>query len=412
MAGMIETAEVVSCSVDGSGLTYTNRGGNGFVYLPSLFTVTTTGAALLRWCGPVKRVRLSVPQGWRVAEPERVVLDGERRLIWQVEPRGTPPACLVNLELQVDRDADAPATIVRAVSIELWAESQFRLDRHRLPFANAAYDVGEVAPSPTLFAQTYRSLGALSRVFYRGLYSHVVFISADPHTTQPGGLCTGMARVALEASLSARPASLDEADADELRQTVALWHGRQLSDQALLASTMAWLRQGSREAYLAFRRSLLDGGRSELAFDLNVPRPWRRDLLRAFVGQGHTVVPYALRQRTDHAAEVWIYDPNYPREPEASRSVVRFDLRHNTFHYRTMRGDRPGRPSKVIAVPQSAYRRAATGFLASLLSAVLYPNSWWANRWLGGGRAILAWLHSVTNQRRHDRGPVTGDAAP
>jgi hypothetical protein len=106
--------------------------------------------------------------------------------------------------------------------------------------------------------------------------------------------------------------------------------------------------------------------------DVNVPRPWRCDLFAALIGSGHTVVPYALRQTSDDRAEVWVYDPNYPRPEARDGSVIRFDLANDNYTYRQYDGRAPGRPSKVLAVRQEHYRRARTGYLGGLLSLLLF----------------------------------------
>jgi hypothetical protein len=310
-----------------------------------------------------------------VVDPERLVLDPSRTLCWHVRPAGEPASCLTNLVLEIARPDGGQTEIVHALPVEIRGRSQFDPRRHALPFANAAAELGEVVPEPAIFAETYRP-SPLSTAFFQGLYSDVVYVSGDARRPRPGGLCTGIARSALEHSLTQPQARIADRDADDLRHAAQLWHGRQLADRALLASTAEWVRHGSRDAYRSFRQAVLTRGESALAMDVNVPRPWRRDLASALVGSGHTVVPYALRQGSDDRAEIWVYDPNHPRPEEMSQSVIRFDLANDSYTYRHYDGRQPGKPSKVLAVQQDHYRAADTGYLGGLLSL-----AWVGRRW-------------------------------
>ena len=360
----------------GSPLVYSNEQRDCFHYTPAEFEVRVTGADLRRVYGLARRIRLVAPAGWTVADPERLVLDPNRALVWRVRPGGEPPSCLVNLTLQINRPDDGITEIVHAVPVELRGRTQFEPRRHALPFANAAAEFGEVVPREETFVQTYQA-SALTRPFFRGLYSEVVYLSGDPARERPGGLCTGIARSTLEFSLARPEERIAQQDTDAVRETAMVWHGKQLGDRALLASTAAWVRQGSREAYQVFKRGVLARGQTEVAMDVNVPRPWRRDLPGAFIGSGHTVVPYALRQRSDDRADVWVYDPNHPKNDEARASVIHFDLANDSYTYRRYDGRAPGKPSKVIAVHQDHYRRSDTAYLGGALNLALYPRSWW-----------------------------------
>lgn len=362
---MDELGPVVGDTLAGESLVYGNEGGAGFGYAPAQIEVTASRPALEDRYGAGARLLLEGPTGWTIAREE----GGGEAIRWRVRPVGEPPSCLVNLRLIVERADGGESEIVHGLPIEIRGRSQFDPVRHGLPFANAAGDFGAVLPSRATFQATYRR-GALAETFFRGLYSRVVFL-ADGREGALGGLCTGIARSALERSLEQPESSARDEDPAALRQAAQLWHGRQLADQALLASAAAWMTQGSRAAYAIFRRDLLGRGVTEVALDLHVPRPWRRDLLTAFVGSGHTVVPYALRQASDDRAEVWVYDPNYP-SAVGDESVIHFDLARDSYRYRHYDGRAPDRPSKVIAVHQEHYRRARTGYLGGLLSLLLY----------------------------------------
>ena len=313
---MTDNQPIMCDSLGGAPLVYSNEERQGFHYAPGEFEVRVTGAALRRVFGLARRLRLVAPDGWTVVDPERFVLDPSRTLCWHVRPAGEPASCLTNLVLEIARPDGGQTEIVHALPVEIRGRSQFDPRRHALPFANAAAELGEVAPEPAIFAETYRP-SPLSTAFFQGLYSDVVYVSGDARRPRPGGLCTGIARSALEHSLTQPQERIADRDADDLRHAAQLWHGRQLADRALLASTAEWVRHGSRDAYRSFRQAVLTRGESALAMDVNVPRPWRRDLPSALVGSGHTVVPYALRQGSDDR------DPILPERADNGRRATR-----------------------------------------------------------------------------------------
>jgi hypothetical protein len=257
---------VTTDSLGGRPLVYSNERLDGFHYTPAEFEVRVTGPALRRVYGLARRLRLTAPSGWAVADPERFVLDPTRALCWKVRPSGEPPSCLVNLVLAIGRPDDGVTEIVHAVPVEIRGRTQFEPRRHALPFANAAAEFGEVEPSEAIFAQTYRS-SLMARRFFRGLYGDVVYLTGDASRARPGGLCTGIARSTLEFSLSQPAGRVVEQEGEALREAAKVWHGKQLADRALLASTAEWVRHGSRDAYLAFRRAVLARGRAEVAME-------------------------------------------------------------------------------------------------------------------------------------------------
>ena len=361
-----ERHAVVADSLAGRALVYSNADGGRFGYTPAEFEVTVALPVLAALYGAGARPALAGPLGWTI-----VAASGDAATArWRVRPLGEPPTCLVGLRLVVTRADGGESEIVHGVPVEIHGRTQFDPRRHAFPFANSPAEFGAVEPSREIFRQTY-GRGLLTGAFFGGLYSRVVFLTSR-QGGPAGGLCTGIARSALELSLQRPAAVARDEDPAMLRRTAQLWHGRQLADRALLASALAWLTQGSRAAYVTFRRDVLARGVTEVAMDVHVPRPWRRDLLTAFVGSGHTVVPYALRQASDDRAEVWVYDPNYPQPEAWAESVIHFDLAGDSYRYRQYDGRTPGKPSKVIAVRQAHYRRARTGYLGGLLSLLLF----------------------------------------
>lgn len=341
-----------------------------FAYTPGELTIECDRARLAAAFGSSLSLRLNGPPGWRI-EPAGPLpgsaQPGPPRLVWRVVPGGIPPGCQVNLSLTLERSDGGQSRLVHPIAVEIYGVTQYDPARHALPFANAASEFGETVPSREVFRQTYRR-AALSRHFFDRLYSAVVYLSDDPRYPRPGGLCTGIARSTLEFSLERPEATLAASDLADFRRTIMVWHGRQLADRALLASAWSWLARGSNDAFRSFRDDVLRTGQTAMAMDVNVPSPHRRDLFKALIGSGHTVVPYAFRQVSDDWAEVWVSDPNYCQPEQMPESVIMFDLAHNSYRYRHYDGRRPGQPSKVLAVRQEHYRGASTAFLSGLAS--------------------------------------------
>src|SRR5262245_43610797 len=103
MRYMDEGGSVTFDSLGGDPLVYSNEQRDCFRYTPAEFEVRVAGADLRRVYGLARRIRLVAPAGWTVADPERLVLDSNRSLVWRVQPAGEPPSCLVNLTLQINR---------------------------------------------------------------------------------------------------------------------------------------------------------------------------------------------------------------------------------------------------------------------------------------------------------------------
>ncbi|MCX2727300.1 hypothetical protein OO015_07285 [Thermomicrobium sp. 4228-Ro] len=334
-------------TVDGAPLDelrFTNAGSDTFRWTPDRFRVTVRGGDPDDMAG--SRLHLVPPANWRV-------LPGGSRE-WLVFPAGIPSFPVV---LRVVRPEAGQQTVVAEspVPVVFCGRNRFDPGRDRLPWANRLDDLGTVDPDSRHFRATFR-FALAPRLFFRGLYSEVVGLRRLPDGRVSGGLCTGLSRVALARALG----QLEEPEG--LRDLVLVLHGRQLSDRALLAGLPWFLFPSPRRAYRAFVNDLLERGWSERCFDINVPRPWRRDVIRALLGQGHTVVPYAFCQRDADQAQVWVYDPNIPDQADAS--IVTFDLRRDRYRYPPLAVDE--RRTTVVAVPLEAYLRGRTAILASL----------------------------------------------
>uniref|UniRef100_A0A7C5VV91 DUF2330 domain-containing protein n=1 Tax=Thermomicrobium roseum TaxID=500 RepID=A0A7C5VV91_THERO len=367
-------------------LRYTNEAGDGFRWIPDRFVV--------RLCprpGVVAadRLELCLPPGWRaLPRPEPTA--------WLVFPAGLPEFP-VRLQL-VTRGKDRKRVLLtRDLPVDFCGRNRFDPQRDRLPWANRIDDLGEVEPDPLSFRKTFR-LALGSQRFFQGLYREVVRLRRLPDGRIQGGLCTGLSRTALARALGWLGGEVS------LREVVLVLHGRQLSDRALLAGLPWFLLPSPRRAYHAFVRDLLTRGWSDRCFDLNVPRPWRRDVLQALLGQGHTVVPYAFCQRDAERAQVWVYDPNLP--DRAAETVVTIDLVRDCYEYPPLAVD--GCRTTIVAVPLAPYLHGRTAILASVASPFLQAP----RRLLGVlvvsllGLALFAFRHWSRKRESDRRGPV------
>jgi hypothetical protein len=252
-------------------------------------------------------------------------------------------------------------TIPIRVALDL--RTTFDPVRHGVPFPNRAADIGDVTPTQELMRRTYRFVPRmLRRGLFNGLYRNIVYLRADGPFR--GGLCTGMARWSIACSHGEvrQPPTIPE---------LALYHGRQLNDRALLASAPWFVRGSPRAAFYAVRKDALEHGLTRRALDVGVPKLWRRDVLSAVVREGHTVVPFRVRQPSPEVAFVDVYDPNRPAaagQPDVQ--TIEFRLRENRYRYRHLAALEDGRIG-MVAATQAAYARRGTAFLAGLASVVM-----------------------------------------
>jgi hypothetical protein len=160
---------------------------------------------------------------------------------------------------------------------------------------------------------------------------------------------------------------------------VQAWHGRQLTDRALLAAARQFLDPSPSSAFYRFRDQVLVTGRGEVAFDVGIarwepsPARWGAMLAR-LVSQGHTITPYAFRQVSDGAAEVSVYDPSYPDRADWPENVVRFDLINDRYFYRGFGSLERDDPTTVLAVPQGNFEGPGTAYAASIANLALHPE--------------------------------------
>lgn len=348
-------------------LLFSNRDQSSFTFSPDRFKLTIDVDQITRRYGELDSISVQLPPQW-TSEPARAIIPSEREstISWTIIPAGTPTGTMLESRVVAQRGGrvvwDAPVKI----AITLEGYSQFDPTRHAFPFANRESALGKVRPRTSVFGRTYR-LSVRPAAFYHGLYRSIVFIGSDEPGSYRGGLCTGMARAALERSLAG-----DESEPD--LATIMLWHGRQLTDRALLSSFPWFIAPSPRRAYHYVRDLMLAGKPVDVCFDIAVPRPWRKDIVSALMRQGHTVVPYGFRQENEQRAEMLVYDPNHPDTSQSERSVILFDLDKDSYGYRSL-ATLDDTSITIIAAPQSAYRNGRTAILASLVNLALYPSA-------------------------------------
>ena len=299
--------------------------------------------------------QISVPTGWDV----EAVGDGR----WRIRP----------IRLHVQRgaavalaDADGVTRDSIRIPVTYNLRSSFEIKRHAFGLPNSARALGTIDPNRQIFEETYAWMPEpLKDVLFRGLYSDIVFIRPGART---GGLCTGMARWAIARGLGREPEPVNQSVALE---RIAVFHGRQLFDRALLAAAAWFFRASPRAAFFAVRDDLLRTGTTDRALDIAIPKPLRRDVLRALVEQGHTVVPYHLVQESDDYGWIAVYDPNRPDLIDADEpQIIEFDLRRDRYAYGTkvtFEQDNVG----IVAVRQDVYMGKRTALLATAASALM-----------------------------------------
>ncbi len=326
---------------------------------PRQFTVSARLRALSE--GHVDSVRLELPSNWVTGMPTvRPVRPSDEVIEWRVSPCEVPRNFQETVRVVALSSGREVSRRERTVDITVQLSSQFVPSEDVISRANNTHGWGVVKPQRDLFDRTYGWV-PFREAFFNGLYRAIVFLNGDG--SNPGGLCTGMARAALDRSLTG---TAGEPILDE----VVLSHGRQLTDRALLAGA-CWLIFGSpKRAFESFRGDLLRDGRSDRCFDIGVPRPWRRDIISALETEGHTVVPYAFVQSSPDRAQVLIYDPNDPHASRRGEAAITFLLDRNSYGYEPL-GKAFLERSTVVAVRQSAYRSGRTAVLAGCASAVL-----------------------------------------
>lgn len=302
------------------------------------------------------KYRLTVPHGWsrRLRSP----------LSWTLVPGLLDADRRHALRLEYEAaDGSATRNWTIPIRVELDLRTTFDPLLHGVPFPNRAADIGDVTPTTDIMRRTYLRLPrVLGRALFDGLYRNIVYLRADGPFR--GGLCTGMARWSIACSHGevSQPPSIG---------ALALYHGRQLNDLALLASAPWFVRGSPRAAYYAVRRDALEAGLTRRALDVAVPKLWRKDVMTAVVREGHTVVPYRVRQVSPEQAFVDVYDPNRPAvngQPDVQ--TIEFNLVENRYRYRHLASFDDGRIG-IVAASQAAYARRGTAFLAGLASVAM-----------------------------------------
>lgn len=347
-------------------LVWTNRHATPFHYEPGQFTVRVDIESWRASCPDLESVTLDIPRAWVSDLPLwRPVSPATKNIAWRVSAHGEPQEFNQHVDVSAIAHGKVIGRIEQTATIEIQAFSQFNPTRHAFAKPNTVHAWGVISPRPDVFKRTY-TLAIFRDGFFRGLYARIVFLGGSSHES-PGGICTGLARAALERSFSpdGPEPTLDE---------VLVWHGRQMTDRVLWAAAPWFFVSRANRAFASFRRELLREGLTRRCFDIGVPSPWRRDVFSSLQRQGHTVVPYAFTQSSNDQAEVYVYDPNEPEKSQQNRAIVNFLVSENRYRYASLPGDEDAL-AQIIAVRQDAYRRGRTALLASMASATLIVDT-------------------------------------
>ncbi len=338
---------------------WTNRLSGQFRYVPESFEIRLD---LARWRSEfpgIDAVQVELPPNWVTDRPTwRLISPSDQTLCWLVIPCEDPTTCSVTVTFTGFDHGRPFVREPRTLSVEISGDSQFDPATDGISTPNSVAGWGVVPPDRQIFDQTF-SRALFKSTLFNGLYRSIVFLGNGPGAYQ-GGICTGMARLALERSLSPERVEPNLA-------RILLWHGRQLSDRALLAGAMWLFVPSPKRVFEAFRRELVTDGTVRRCFDIGVPKPWRVDLFTALKQEGHTVVPFAFEQVSDDRATVSVYDPNDPAASARGERNIVFDLRRNTYAYPGIASVDDHRTT-IVAVEQRVYREGRTAILASIAS--------------------------------------------
>lgn len=296
------------------------------------------------------RGRVRAPRGWTIESPAPLAWFARPRL----EEMALDSAAAFTLELEY---ADGGRTAwTRSFNVRLDLRTTFSAEKHAFPERNSARVIGEVSPGAEQFRDTFRLVpGVLGRTLFNGLYADIVQLRAEGD--HRGGLCSGMARWA---GMRALRDDATRPERDQALLQIITLHGRQLKDRAILSSFRWFIKGSPRAAYFAVRDDALSTGQSLRALDIGVPRPWRRDIARAVVREGHTIVPFHIRQESPARAFIDCYDPN--RALETHTIELRLDT--NRYQYRNKVALDDGGVG-MIAVPHEVYAEKGTAFIAT-----------------------------------------------
>jgi hypothetical protein len=303
---------------------------------------------------------------FRMISRDSLRIEPAGELVWSVTPLRIHPDRPETLVLERTGSGGVRQTWSLTIPVNLDLTSTLDPIADTFPEPNRAAVLGDILPDRRVFERTYVGPSKLlADELFSGLYSDIVFLRREGPTR--GGLCSGMARWAIARSVGDEPDPVNRAAALD---RITMYHGRQLCDRAFLLGAPWFFRGSPRAAYRAVRRDLLRAGMTDRAFDVAIPKPWRRDVITALVRQGHTIVPYRIIQHGSDSATVQVYDPNRPSATLETPESVEFDLKRDRYGYRHMvsieRGD-----NGLVAARQSAYQRQGTAIAASLVSIAM-----------------------------------------
>lgn len=319
--------------------------------------------AMPRGAPPGAQLVLDLSRGFSVADIERSQRWGQSGIEtgWSVQVDGAMPPGKLRYSIRLlAPDGGVLATAGREVTVIRRGETGFVPSVHGFAFTNNPHMFGVPRPPWPVFQQTFSSRFAPGRRrIFDGVYRSIF----------DTGLCTGIARAAASLHADGRgdPAAKRSVLDPGTRELIQILHGKQLTDRALLSAARWLLRSSPRQAFVRFRRAVLNPNTSPVVIDVGVPVPYRRDFLRAVVSQGHTVLPYAYRLLPGARAEMEVYDPQFPGSEQASGEYrIEIDLAADRYRYRHWSSEDPGNRTTLLAVSLDAYTRGRSAFLIGL----------------------------------------------
>lgn len=368
--------------------------GRGLVVYPSAFILEPSSFGINPGSDNGGQYHIVSPAGWRVKAVDH--------LVWRAVPIEIDLDQPVTFSLEI-RTITSTQYYHRSVPVSLDLRSTFDPYRHPFPRRNNAAEIGEVLPQRKFLSETYSfPTGRLRETLFNGLYSAIVYLSLTGQYR--GGLCSGMARWSISRAAASGSDALPYSTALE---EIIVFHGRQLTDRALLAG-LPWLVRGSpNAAYRAIRRDYIERGITDRAIDIGIPKLWRRDVFQALILQGHTVVPYRLRQDSPAVASLEVYDPNKPTDRDTPPQSITFQLNRNRYQYRNMVGFND-RGVGMVAVRQQHYQHKGTAILATVASAGLILGRQFRSAWKHARRRIPDQVRDSSFIPTIMRSPVAG----
>ena len=321
-----------------------------------------------RNCPPGSELVLQLPDGLYLVPGQhayRGVVDGSQTA-WEVtlDPRAAPARLTYSVRLQT---LSGPlATTRRTIVATIYGATGFEPSRDGFSFVDSPHLFGTVEPTRAIFV----------RSFLAGLHSFVsrrVFNRIYRSIFRCGAL-TGLSMTVLWLFVNRTNASTRDvaSPGQNTRVLIDTFHGRQISDAALLRSGLDLVRNSPAAMFQELRRATLELDKQPVAFNVGVPIIYRWDFLRVVMRQGRTIVPYSYRIVPGHIAEIAVYDPGSIMEGAILPTPLLFiDLLQDTYAYGSWSSLEPGNRTTITLARLTTYSRPRACLIAILVSLVL-----------------------------------------